>query len=121
MSRDGEEKREGATRIEFIQYIAMLANTGMQHLGKMMNPVTGKTERSLEGAAAIIDLLAVFEEKTRGNLSAEEARVMEEALSNLRLNYADEAGRPEKDRAGSGDGAREREKQEPPEEKRIIT
>ena len=96
-----DEKKEQENKLQefqFIQYIAMLANSGMQHLGKMMNPITGKTERNLDAARAIVDMLSMFKEKTKGNLSKEEARVMDEALSNLQLNYADEVERAGKEK-----------------------
>ena len=91
-----EENKDKLSEFQFIQYIAMLANGGMQHLGKMMNPLTGKTERNLEAAGAIIDMLSMFKEKTKGNLSQGESRVMDEALGNLQLNYADEVARESK-------------------------
>lgn len=83
--------------LRFIQYVSILTNAGMQQLGKIMSPVTGQMERSLEAARATIDLLMMLREKTKGNLTAREEKVMANALANLQLNYADEANRAEKE------------------------
>ncbi len=98
--KNGQESK--LQEFQFIQYIAMLANSGMQHLGKMMNPITGKTEKNLDAARAIVDMLSMFKKKTEGNLTKEEAQVMDEALSNLQLNYADEVERAGKEKPKEG-------------------
>ena len=73
----------------FSQLIVMLATSVMQQLGKIVNPATGKSEVSLEGAAAMIDLLTMLERKTKGNLSSEEQKLMNETLTTLRLNFVE--------------------------------
>ncbi len=83
--------------VMFIQYVSILTNAGMQQMGKIMNPVTGKMEKNLEAAKATIDLLSMLKEKTSGNLSANEEKVISSALANLQLNYADEVSRAEKE------------------------
>jgi hypothetical protein len=75
----------------FEQLVMMLASSAMQHLGKLVNPQSGRAEADLEGAAWTIDLLGMLEEKTRGNLSDHETRTLGEALTTLRLNYVEAA------------------------------
>ena len=65
----------------------------MQELGKIANPVTGEVERSLEKALQAIDMLEMLKEKTKGNLSEELDTTQEMMLSELRLNYVDEANK----------------------------
>jgi hypothetical protein len=77
--------------------------TAMIYLGKVVHPATGKIERNLDGARFSIDLLGMLEEKTRGNLTAEESKLLEQTLTNLRLNYVDEVRR-EKETAGGAEG-----------------
>ena len=79
--------------LRFIQYISILTNSGIQQLGKIMNPVTGKMEKNLEAARATIDLIAMLKEKTKRNLSDNEEHVISNAVANLQLNYADEVSR----------------------------
>ena len=75
----------------FLSLIAAHQQAGLQQLGKIANPMTGKIERNLEGARYAIEVLESLEKKTKGNLSEEEDRVLQEALTMLRLNYVDEA------------------------------
>ena len=93
-----DEKEISALR--FIQYVSILTNAGMQQMGKIMSPVTGKMEKNLEAARATIDLLSMLKEKTKGNLSSSEEKVISNALANLQLNYADEVNRGEKEDKG---------------------
>ena len=67
----------------------------MMALGKLMNPITRTLERNLDAAR---DTLAALETRTRGQLEPDEQRVLQQALTDLRLNYVDElkkTGKPE--------------------------
>jgi hypothetical protein len=81
---------------QFIGFIALLANSAMQQLGKLVSPLTGKVERNLEGARATIGMIKMLQVKTKDNLSAEEQQAIDSSLSTLQLNYADEATRKDK-------------------------
>jgi hypothetical protein len=65
----------------------------MQHLGKVMSPVTGKVERNLDAARYSIDMLDMLQRKTAGNLTSEEQKLLDHILHELRLNYLDEVGK----------------------------
>ena len=56
---------------------------GLMHFG----PPDEKPEPDLELARHAIDLLAVLQEKTRGNLNIEEQRMLENSLTELRFRY----------------------------------
>jgi hypothetical protein len=73
----------------------------MQHLGKVMSPMTGKVERNLDAARYSIDMLDMLQRKTAGNLTSEEQKLLDHVLHELRLNYLDEVGK--KDVAGKPD------------------
>ncbi len=90
--------REELLELMFIQYVSALTNAGMQHMGKIMNPLTGKIEKNLEASQGIIELLSMLKEKTKGNLSSNEEKIISEGMANLQLNYADEVQRMEKDK-----------------------
>ena len=49
-------------------------------------------EPNLEGAAQMIEILALLDQKTRGNLTAEERQVLEQVLYELRLRFVEAAG-----------------------------
>jgi hypothetical protein len=74
----------------FLQLVVGLQQSAMIALGKLMNPITRKVEADLEAARATIDTLAAVEARTRGNLEPDEARVLQQVLADLRLNYVDE-------------------------------
>jgi hypothetical protein len=78
----------------FAQLVFMLHASGMQHLGKLRNPLSGAVERDLQAAQGVIDLLDMLEHVTRGNLDGAEQRMLTDILRELRLNYVDEASKP---------------------------
>ena len=90
-------KEEDFSQLLFIQYISALINSGMQNLGKVINPLTGKIEKDLEAAQGIIELLVMLKKKTKGNLSDIEENFISDGIANLQLNYADEVSRAEKE------------------------
>ncbi len=69
--------------------IVSLAAGVMQHLGKTLNPVTNKVEKNLPAAQATIDMLDMLAEKTKGNLSASEEKLLKGVLAELKLNYVE--------------------------------
>ena len=77
----------------FLGLILSLQQSVWVYLGKIASPGSGKLERNLEAAKDSIDLLEVLEEKTRGNLSTEEAKLLSSLLLELRMNYVDELGK----------------------------
>lgn len=87
MSHDQEKLHEA----QFLGLISLLANSALQQLGKVINPVSGKTEKNLEAARLTIDWLKMIESKTSGNLTKEEQQVLSSYITNLQLNYTDEA------------------------------
>ena len=78
----------------FAALISGYATQAMVGLGKIANPITGKIERDLEQARAMIDILEMLEAKTEGNRSDAETDALRQALSMLRLNFVDEVNRP---------------------------
>jgi hypothetical protein len=74
----------------FLQLILGLQQSGMMSLGKLMNPISRKIEVHLDMARDTIDTLAALEARTSGQLEADEARVLQQVLTELRMNYLDE-------------------------------
>ncbi|GAB4318991.1 MAG: hypothetical protein Kow0074_08530 [Candidatus Zixiibacteriota bacterium] len=80
-----------------MQLIMSLQTAGMMELGKLMNPQTQKAERRLPMAKNTIDMLAMLQEKMAGNLTADEDKYLGHVLYELRMNYIEEAEKPEPD------------------------
>jgi hypothetical protein len=94
----------------FIEFVVMHAQNAALFLGQIPNPKTGQGEVNLDLARMFIDQLAMIQEKTRGNLTSEEAKVLSNALSNLQMAYvevAKEPGMAQPAPAGYGEGAPE--------------
>src|SRR6058998_550080 len=75
----------------FIEFVIMHAQNAALFLGQIPNPKTGEAEINLDLARMFIDQLAMIQEKTRGNLTGEEAKVLSNALSNLQMAYVEVA------------------------------
>jgi hypothetical protein len=74
----------------FTAFVISLASTAAIHFGDLVDPGSGqRAEVNLEGASQMIDILALLEEKTRGNLTAEERQVLEQVLHELRMRFVE--------------------------------
>jgi hypothetical protein len=65
----------------------MLYGDAMANLGQAPDPTIGRPRVDLDQARFAIDLLAMLQEKTRGNRTSDESAVLEEMLSTLRMGY----------------------------------
>ncbi|RYZ05039.1 MAG: DUF1844 domain-containing protein [Myxococcales bacterium] len=68
-----------------------MSHSALLHLGDAPDPVTGAREKDLPLARQTIDLLAMLQEKTHGNLSGEEERVLTQAIYDLRMRFVEVA------------------------------
>jgi hypothetical protein len=73
----------------FIEFVIMHAQNAALFLGQIPNPKSGEPEVNLDLARMFIDQLAMIQEKTRGNLTSEETKVLTNALSNLQMAYVE--------------------------------
>jgi len=74
-------------QIDFPSYILSYYTQGLVLLGEVPNPYTNKKEEDLEAARHTVDILGMLKDKTRGNLSAEEAQLLDSVLYEVRLKY----------------------------------
>ena len=74
--------------LTFTAFVLSLASTAAIHFGDLPDPVSGQpADLNLDGAAQMIDILSLLDEKTRGNLTAEERQVLEQVLYELRMRF----------------------------------
>ena len=79
--------------LSFTTFVVSLASSAAIHFGDLPDPTTGeRAEVNLEGAAQMIDILTLLEEKTRGNLTLEERQVLEQLLYELRMRFVEATG-----------------------------
>lgn len=87
----------------FMMLIQQHEQIAMMGLGKVKNPATDEVERDLKSAKYAIDTLVMLEKFTKGNLPKELSGFLNQTLTNLRLNYADEKKKDGKKETGSSD------------------
>jgi uncharacterized protein DUF1844 len=97
--------QSGEVSQRFIEFVMMHAQNAALFLGQIPNPKTGEGEVNLELARMFIDQLAMIQEKTRGNLSNEEATVLRNALSNLQMVFVEVAEMEKSGRGGERSSA----------------
>ncbi len=93
-SKSMRESREPVTElpeVSFSSFILSLSTSTLVHLGEVPDPVTQKMDKHLPLAKQTIDLLGMLMEKTKGNLSVDEEKMMEHLLADLRWRYVREA------------------------------
>ena len=79
--------------LSFTAFVLSLASTAAIHFGDLPDPLSGaRTEPNLEGAAQMIEILSLLEQKTRGNLTAEEREVLTQLLYELRMRFVEVSG-----------------------------
>lgn len=76
--------------VNFANFVFSLIHSAMLALGSLPDPATGKTEKHLPMAKHIIDTIAMLQQKTQGNLTEEERRLIDDSLYDLRLYYVKE-------------------------------
>jgi Domain of unknown function (DUF1844) len=79
---------ESATPIDFYTFVLSLGSSAFVHLGDAPNPETGDAAApDLLLAKQTIDILAMLAEKTKGNLTSEEERFLDNLLTDLRFRF----------------------------------
>jgi hypothetical protein len=87
---DDQSQDPAESAVTFLGFILSLAHTAAVHFGDVPDPVSGQTiPANLPAAQQMIDILALLEEKTRGNLTAEERQFLDQILYELRLRYVE--------------------------------
>jgi len=87
----GEKERKPVyPEINFINFIASLGSSVLFHFGEFPDPITNKAQRDLAAAKQTIDLIALIQEKTKGNLNDDEKQLIESMLFELRMQYVKE-------------------------------
>ncbi len=78
-----------APPINFSTFVLSLASSAAYHMGGFQDAVSGKTSVNLDLAKQSIDILAILEEKTKGNLTEEETSLLSHSLYDLRMKFVE--------------------------------
>jgi len=87
---DKDTKDFQLPEINFATFIFSLNSSALMHLGVIEEPGTGKNVKNLPIAKQTIDILGMLEEKTRGNLTEDEEKMLKNILYDLRMIYIKE-------------------------------
>jgi hypothetical protein len=79
--------KQGKPSPLFANLVESLASQALMFMGAVRDPMTGQAHQDLNQAQAMIDMLQMLEEKTKGNLFAEEAEMLKQVLDEVRMHF----------------------------------
>lgn len=82
---------EALPSVDFATFILSLSHSALMHLGEAPHPDSEKVELSLPLARQTIDLIGLLEEKTKGNLTGDEERLVGQILFDLRMRFVEKS------------------------------
>ena len=85
-----EIKKGKAPEITFSTFVLSLSSSAAMSMGGYQDPVSGHVPKNLEIAKQSIDILGLLAEKTKGNLNADEQKLLDSSLYELRMRYVEE-------------------------------
>jgi hypothetical protein len=83
-------EEEQFPEVNFATFIFSLSSSAFLHFGEIADPASGEKKKNLPMAKHTIDILAMLEEKTRGNLTSDEEQLFKNILYDLRMRYIKE-------------------------------
>ncbi|NPB09485.1 MAG: DUF1844 domain-containing protein [Thermodesulfobacteria bacterium] len=84
--------KEEWPEVTFSMFILSLNTSALVHLGQLPDPETQEKKVDLQLARQTIDILDMLREKTRGNLTKEEEKLLDSILYELRMLYLKASG-----------------------------
>jgi len=90
-SREFSQRREQTPDITFSTFVVGLSTQALVHLGELPDPHTNRPAKDLPAAQQLIDIIAMLETKTRGNLERDEQAMLQAILFELRMKYVERA------------------------------
>jgi len=76
-------------KVDFSTFIFSLFSSALIQLGDMADPISGTMDPNLTAAKQTIDIIDILKEKTEGNLSEEEGKLLENVSAELKWKYID--------------------------------
>jgi hypothetical protein len=85
--KDAAQGNELLPEISFTNLILSISTSALIQLGEIEDPVSKAPSQNLPLAKQTIDLIGMLQEKTKGNLTSEEEKILEHVLYDLRMRY----------------------------------
>jgi hypothetical protein len=99
--------REELLSAIFANLVFQNTNMALMLMGRVPHPETNERVTDLEAARMFIDQLEMLEAKTKGNLSKEEERLLQQSLTHVRLAFVESVESPPKKEEGAAKPAGE--------------
>ena len=90
-AKTAKEQESPLPRVDLSTFVLSLSSSAMVHLGEVPEPETGNLSQNLDMARHTIDMLVMLENKTKGNLTQDEERLLRDILFELRMKYIQKA------------------------------
>jgi hypothetical protein len=87
--RAGRPESTALPAVDFHTFVLSLGSSALLHLGELEHPDVGAAQKDLPLAKHTIDILAMLQDKTKGNLTPAEDKLIESLLYDLRLRYVE--------------------------------
>src|SRR5437868_15550420 len=84
-----EQGQEEEPQLDFSNYIASLGFQALVFMGEIPNPITNQTQKNLPQSKFLIDTLLLLREKTKGNLTEQEDRLLNGSIYELQMKFID--------------------------------
>ncbi|MDQ7031634.1 MAG: DUF1844 domain-containing protein [Desulfonauticus sp.] len=82
-----KQGQDNYPKLDFSTFVLSLSSSALVHLGEVPDPESGKNNLNLALAKQTIDVLGMLEQKTKGNLTGQEERLLKDILFDLRMKY----------------------------------
>jgi hypothetical protein len=92
LKEEASQREVPLPEINFANFLLSLSTSALIQLGEIPDPVTKQPVKELTLAKQTIDLIGMLQEKTKGNLTPEEEKMLEYILYDLRMRYVKAAG-----------------------------
>lgn len=87
-----DQDEAGFPGLSFSTFLLSLSTSALVQLGELPDPLTNNKEINLDHAKQTINIMEILQDKTKGNLSQEEQRLIELLLYDLRMKFIASAG-----------------------------
>ena len=89
--KEKNETQYQSNKVNFTSFLSSLAMQALIHIGEIPNPITQTKEINLAAASELIDLISMIENKTKGNLNADEDKMIKAILYDIRIRYVEKS------------------------------
>ncbi|MCX5803661.1 MAG: DUF1844 domain-containing protein [Proteobacteria bacterium] len=92
-AESGSKEEHVFTELTFSTFILSLSTSVLVNLGELPDPLTNEKKINLPLAKQTISIIEMLMEKTKGNLTQEEDRLISNMLYDLRMEYVSAAAK----------------------------